>query len=82
MRFVAICLHSLDMRDFHSELRDTPFLDRLRGESVFIPAGRAQGHHQLDSLNAELTGIWTARYCGSPFARTATGAGGRWLPRR
>jgi len=82
MRFVAICLHCLDMRDFHSELRDTPFLDRLRTESVFIPAGRAQGHHQLDSLNAELTGIWTARHCGSTFRRNGYRRGeGAWLPR-
>jgi Sulfatase len=65
MNFIAVCLHCLDMRDFHSHLRDTPFLDRLRAESVFIPNGRAQGHHQADSLNVELTGIWAARCCGS-----------------
>jgi arylsulfatase A-like enzyme len=53
------------MRDFHSRLRDTPFLDRLRRESVFVPNGRGQGHHQGDSLNAELTGIWTARQSDS-----------------
>jgi hypothetical protein len=41
------------MRDFHSHLRATPFLDRLRAEAIFVPAGRAQGHHQHDSLNAE-----------------------------
>ena len=82
MRFVAICLHCLDMRDFHSRLRDTPFLDRLRAESVFIPAGRAQGHHQLDSLNAELTGIWTARHCGSTFRHNGYRGGQEfWLPR-
>jgi len=65
MNFVAICLHSCDMRDFHSNMRDTPFMDRLRRESVFLPLGRGQGHHQGDSLNTELTGIWTARYCDS-----------------
>jgi hypothetical protein len=27
--------------------------------------GRGQGHNQHDSLNAELTGIWTARFCNS-----------------
>ena len=27
MSFIAICLHCLDMRDFHSHMRDTPFLD-------------------------------------------------------
>lgn len=65
MNFILICLHSLDMRDFHSHMRETPFLDRLRDQSIFIPAGRGQGHHQADSLNAELTGIWTARFCDS-----------------
>ena len=65
MKFIAICLHCLDMRDFHSHLRDTPFLDGLRKRSTFIPMGRGQGHNQTDSLNAELTGIWTARYCDS-----------------
>jgi hypothetical protein len=54
MNFIAICLHCLDMRDFHSELRETPFLDRLRGESVFVPMGRAQGRR---FANAELTGV-------------------------
>jgi hypothetical protein len=44
------------MRDFHSYLRDTPFLDSLRSNAVFIPLGRAQGHHSDDSLNAEMTG--------------------------
>jgi hypothetical protein len=50
-------MNFIDMRDFHSELRETPFLDRLRGEAVFVPMGRAQGHHHADSLNAELTGV-------------------------
>src|SRR5713226_7512353 len=82
MNFVVVCLHCLDMRDFHSHLRDTPFLDRLRAESIFIPTGRAQGHHQAGSLNAELTGIWTARCCDSAlteegFRRTES----CWLPR-
>ena len=35
MNFIAICLHCLDMRDFHSNLRDTPFLDKLRKKSIF-----------------------------------------------
>jgi arylsulfatase A-like enzyme len=65
MRFIAICLHCLDMRDFHSNLRDTPFLDELRTRSIFIPMGRGQGHHQGDSLNAEMTGRWTASFCNS-----------------
>ena len=46
----------LDMRDFHSYLRDIPFLDSLRSNAVFIPLSRAQGHHSVDSLNAEMTG--------------------------
>lgn len=65
MNFIAICLHSLDMRDFHSTLRDTPFLDELRAGSIFIPMGRGQGHHESDSLHAELTGKWTARATNS-----------------
>lgn len=65
MNFIAICLHSLDMRDFHSRLRNTPFLDELRAKTIFLPMGRGQGHHQLDSLNAEITGVWTARMCDS-----------------
>jgi hypothetical protein len=65
MKFIAICLHCLDMRDFHSNRRDTPFLDDLRQRSAFIPMGRGQGHHQGDSLNAELTGRWTASFCDS-----------------
>ena len=67
MNFVTICLHCLDMRDFHSHLRDTPFLNKLRRQSDFVPTGRAQGHNQGDSLNAEITGIWTARTCDSRF---------------
>jgi hypothetical protein len=70
MRFVVICLHCLDMRDFHSHLRDTPFLDELRRRSVFIPMGRAQGHHEGDSLNAEMTGRWTASFCDSVLDAT------------
>lgn len=69
MNFIAICLHCLDMRDFHSHLRDTPFLDELRRKSVFIPMGRGQGHHHGDSLNAELSGIWTARCSDSRLTR-------------
>ncbi len=65
MNFIAICLHCLDMRDFHSYLRNTPFLDELREKSIFIPMGRGQGHHAKDSLNAELTGVWTARFADS-----------------
>jgi len=65
MNFIAICLHCLDMRDFHSNLRTTPFLDKLRERSIFIPMGRGQGHHHGDSLNAELTGIWAARFTDS-----------------
>lgn len=69
MNFLLICLHCLDMRDFHSHLRETPFLDGLRKHSVFLPMGRAQGHNQRDSLNAELTGLWTARFCDSKLTR-------------
>jgi hypothetical protein len=65
MNFVLICLHCLDMRDFHSHLRTTPFLDELRKRCIFLPMGRAQGHNQRDSLNPELTGQWTARFCDS-----------------
>jgi hypothetical protein len=62
MNFIAICLHSLDMRDFHSYMRNTPFLDELREKSIFITNGKGQGHHAKDSLNAEITGVWTARF--------------------
>ena len=65
MNLIAVCLHCLDMRDFHSYMRNTPFLDKLRAKSVFIPFGRAQGHHSVDSLNAEMTGVWTSRYTDS-----------------
>ena len=65
MNFIIIGLHCLDMRDFHSKLRATPFLDKWRESTIYIPHSRAQGHHQGDSLNAEMTGVWTARFCGS-----------------
>jgi hypothetical protein len=82
MNFVVVCLHCLDMRDFHSHMRDTPFLDRLREESIFIPTGRAQGHNQADSLNAELTGIWTARHCDSRLTEKGFHVAEKfWLPR-
>jgi arylsulfatase A-like enzyme len=81
MNFIAVCLHCLDMRDFHSHMRDTPFLDRLREQSIFIPTGRAQGHNQGDSLNAELTGIWTARCCDSELTQNGfQPASSYWLP--
>lgn len=81
MNFIVVCLHCLDMRDFHSHMRDTPFLDRLRRESIFIPTGRAQGHSQEDSLNAELTGIWTARFCDSLLTEEGFWeAKNYWLP--
>jgi hypothetical protein len=81
MNFVVICLHCLDMRDFHSQLRRTPILDDLRRNSVFIPMGRAQGHNQADSLNAELTGVWTARCCNSRLTTRGYEAPDRcWLP--
>ena len=82
MKFIAICLHSLDMRDFHSTLRNTPFLDSLRSKSIFIPMGRGQGHHQGDSLNAELTGVWTARSSNSVLDRFGFKAPNKcWLPK-
>ncbi|MGH2991957.1 MAG: sulfatase-like hydrolase/transferase [Solirubrobacterales bacterium] len=82
MNFIVVCLHCLDMRDFHSHLRDTPFLDRLRHESILIPTGRAQGHNQDDSLNAELTGIWTARFCDSSLTEEGfRSAKHHWLPK-
>jgi hypothetical protein len=65
MNFILICLHSLDMRDFHSHLRQTPFLDSIRPKAICIPMGRAQAHHQCDSLVADMTGIWSARMCDS-----------------
>jgi hypothetical protein len=81
MNFILVCLHCLDMRDFHSHLRDTPFLDRLRRQTIFVPTGRAQGHNQEDSLNAELTGIWTARFCDSRLTEEGfVGAKSYWLP--
>jgi hypothetical protein len=81
MNFIVVCLHCLDMRDFHSHMRDTPFLDRLRRQSIFVPSGRAQGHNQADSLNAELTGIWTARFCDSELTEEGfREARSYWLP--
>ena len=69
------------MRDFHSQLRSTPFLDGLRERALFIPGARAQGHHQYDSLNAEMTGRWTARYCDSRLTPEGFQPGQRcWLP--
>lgn len=80
MNFIAICLHSLDMRDFHSSMGNIPYLDKLRSESVYIPMGRGQGHHAGDSLNAELTGIWTARFSNSVLDRTGYRAPNKcWL---
>lgn len=82
MRFIAICLHCLDMRDFHSTLRDTPFLDSLRTRSIFVPMGRAQGHHEGDSLNAEMTGRWTAGFCDSVLNHDGYTAPRRaWFPK-
>ena len=82
MNFVLICLHSLDMRDFHSHMRDTPFLDGLRSRSIYIPMGRGQGHNQHDSLNAELTGIWTARFCNSQLTHEGyVSAKEFWFPK-
>ena len=78
MNFISICLHSLDMRDFHSNLRNTPFLDSLRDKCIFVPAARAQGHHQRDSLNAEMTGCWTARHCDSKLTREGFINSKRW----
>ncbi len=81
MNFVVICLHSLDMRDFHSQLRDTPFLDELRTTSIFVPFGRGQGHHHGDSLNAEMTGVWTGRCCDSRLSANGYQAAERcWWP--
>lgn len=67
---MAICLHCLDMRDFHSYLRDTPFLDSLRSNAVFIPLSRALGHHSVDSLNAEKTGGLKAKAGVGQYAAT------------
>ena len=51
-------------------------------QSIFIPSGRAQGHNQADSLNAELTGIWTARYCDSGLTEKGfRGTTSCWLPK-
>lgn len=82
MNFILICLHCLDMRDFHSVMRNTPFLDSLREGSTFIPMGRAQGHHERDSLNAEMTGRWTARFCDSTLTHGGYRPGKRfWYPK-
>ena len=70
MNIVAICLHCLDMRDFHSDLRDTPFLDIRRSNAVFIPLSRALGHHSVDSLNAEMTGDLKAKAGVGQYAAT------------
>jgi hypothetical protein len=44
--------------------------------------GRGQGHHQGDSLNAELTGIWTSRFSNSTFDQTGYKAPDKsWLPK-
>jgi hypothetical protein len=81
-KFLAICLHCADMRDFHSNLRNTPFLDSLRKKAVFIPMGRGQSHHHGDSLIAELTGVWTARLSNSSLDRKGYHAPDKhWLPR-
>lgn len=69
MNFIAICLHCLDMRDFHSYLRETPFLDELKKKSVFI-SGRGHSHHHTDSLNPEMTGVWTARFSDSELTQS------------
>ena len=69
MNFVTVCLHCLDMRDFNSCLRKTPFLDSLRKKSIFIPMGRGHGHNQYDAILAELTGVWTQRYTNSEVSR-------------
>ena len=82
MNVIALCLHSLDMRDFHSRMRLTPCLDELRTRSVFIPASRGHGHNNKDSIHSEITGQWTARMSDSkltadgfvPFTRA-------WLPK-
>jgi hypothetical protein len=70
------------MRDFHSNMRSTPFLDELRKKSVFIPMGRGQGHDQGDSLNAEMTGQWTARYTNSKLTKEGfIDPNDFWLPK-
>ena len=82
MNFVIIGLHCLDMRDFHSHLRETPALDGLRDRSVFIPMGRGQGHNQMDSLNEEITGLWTPRYSDAELTRDGFKAGKQYsLPK-
>jgi hypothetical protein len=44
--------------------------------------GRGQSHHQGDSLNAELTGIWTARFTNSVLDRSGYQAPTKaWLPK-
>jgi len=53
------------MRDFNSSLRKTPFLDKLRNQSIFIPMGRGQGHNQFDSITAEITGMSPPRLTNS-----------------
>ena len=70
MNIVALCLHCPDMRDFHSYLRDAPFLNSPRSNAVFIPLGRAQGHHSVDSLNAEMTGGLKAKAGVGQYAAT------------
>ena len=70
MNFIVVCLHCLDMRDFHSRLSNTPFLDKLKKKSLYIPCGRGQGHNRSDSLNPELTGVWTPSLCDGKLADT------------
>ena len=70
MNIVAVCLRCLDMRDFHNYLRDAPFLDSLRSNAVLIPLGRAQGHHSVDSYNAEMTGGLKAKARVGQYAAT------------
>jgi hypothetical protein len=44
--------------------------------------GRGQGHHQGDSLNAELTGRWTSRFSNSVLDKTGYKAPSKyWLPK-
>jgi len=57
MNIVAICLHRLDMRDFHSNLQDTPFLDSLRSNAVVLPLKERKGTTQLIRSTLRCPGV-------------------------
>lgn len=56
------------MRDFTSDKAEIPNIRGFQKKALYLPFGRAQGHNQGDSLNPELTGIWTPRFTNSSLS--------------